>query len=327
MLPGPFAQWRVAQFPLGDIAIVGLCWFKEAALFYEEDYLGYLVAERGASPATVSSYRGDLKRYFSFLESDRGVHSAKEVERGDVAAFVADSSQQGLAPSTVERRLSVVKGYHRFLVREGFVESDPTQTVPLPRKPQKLPDVLSVAQVTELLDGLPDSTPIEVRDAAALEVLYGCGLRVSELVGLDVDRVHFDEGCLRVLGKGSKERIVPFSGMAARRMRCYLEEVRPKLTCSTARPIPAVFLNARGGRLTRQSVHRMVAKAGLLIGVDNLHPHTLRHSFATHLLEGGADLRAIQEMLGHSDISTTQIYTHVQAAQLKEAYFAAHPRA
>ena len=296
-------------------------------MFYEEDYLGYLVAERGAAPATVAAYHGDLESYCTFLVAERKVQNACEVQREDVAAFVSDLSDRGFAPSTIERRLSVVKGYHRFLVREGYAETDPAQTVPLPRKPHLLPDVLSIAQITELLDGLPSSTPAEKRDAAVLEVLYGCGLRVSELVGLDVDRVYFDEECLRVVGKGSKERVVPFSGMAAQRMRTYLEEARPELTCGTAKPIPAVFLNARGGRLTRQSVHRIVANAGMAIGVENLHPHTLRHSFATHLLEGGADLRAIQEMLGHADISTTQIYTHIQASHLTEAYFAAHPRA
>lgn len=296
-------------------------------MFYVEDYLGYLVAERGAAPATVAAYRGDLESYCAFLAAERKVQNAYEVQREDVATFVSDLSDRGFAPSTIERRLSVVKGYHRFLVREGYAETDPAQTVPLPRKPHSLPDVLSVAQVTKLLDGLPSSTPVEKRDAAVLEVLYGCGLRVSELVGLDVDRVYFDEECLRVVGKGSKERVVPFSGMAVQRMRAYLEEARPELTCSTAKPTPAVFLNARGGRLTRQSVHRIVANAGMAIGIENLHPHTLRHSFATHLLEGGADLRAIQEMLGHADISTTQIYTHIQASHLKEEYFAAHPRA
>lgn len=296
-------------------------------MFYLEDYIGYLVAERGASPATVSAYRGDLQKYCLFLESERDVHEASLVQRKDVTAFVADMSNRGFAPSTIERRLSVAKGYHRFLVREGFAEADPTQTVPLPRKPHALPDVLSVAQVSKLLDSQPNSTPIEMRNACLLEVLYGCGLRVSELVGLDVDRVYFDEGYLRVLGKGSKERIVPFPGVAVKRMWEYLEEARPQLLGNAQHPVPAVFLNARGGRLTRQSVHRIVAKAGMAIGVENLHPHTLRHSFATHLLEGGADLRAIQEMLGHSDISTTQIYTHIQAAQLKEEYFAAHPRA
>ena len=222
-------------------------------MFYLEDYIGYLVAERGASPATVSAYRGDLQKYCLFLESERDVHEASLVQRKDVAAFVADMSNRGFAPSTIERRLSVAKGYHRFLVRESFAEADPTQTVPLPRKPHTLPDVLSVAQVSKLLDSQPNSTPIEMRNACLLEVLYGCGLRVSELVGLDVDRVYFDEGYLRVLGKGSKERIVPFSGVAVKRMREYLEGARPQLLGNAQHPVPAVFLNARGGRLTRES--------------------------------------------------------------------------
>ena len=252
-------------------------------MFYLEDYIGYLVAERGASPATVSAYRGDLQKYCLFLESERDVHEASLVQRKDVAAFVADMSNRGFAPSTIERRLSVAKGYHRFLVREGFAEADPTQTVPLPRKPHTLPDVLSVAQVSKLLDSQPNSTPIEMRNACLLEVLYGCGLRVSELVGLDVDRVYFDEGYLRVLGKGSKERIVPFSGVAVKRMWEYLEEARPQLLGNAQHPVPAVFLNARGGRLTRQSVHRIVAKAGMAIGVENLHP-SYASSFVCHSL-------------------------------------------
>ena len=211
-------------------------------------------------------------------------------------------------------------------MRENLVAKDPAQMVGIPQKPEKLPDVLSIDQVCSLLDGMPFVTPLEIRDATILEVLYGCGLRVSELVGLDLDRVRFDEGTLRVLGKGSKERLVPFSGLAIERVRVYLQDSRPYLTCSKAHPSPALFLNARGGRLSRQSVHKVVEKAGLRIGIKNLHPHTLRHSFATHLLEGGADLRSIQEMLGHSDISTTQIYTHVQTAHLREEYLAAHPR-
>ncbi len=294
--------------------------------FYLDDYLGYMVAERGSSPATIRAYRGDLERYFEFLEDERNVHDAGDVARADVAAFSASMAKANAAPSTQERRLSVVKGYHRFLVRENLCQMDPSQTVPLPRKPQALPDVLSIAQVSSLLDGMPRETPVQLRDAAMLEVLYGCGLRVSELVGLDLDRVYFEEECLRVLGKGSKERIVPFSGMAAQRMRDYLQDARPRLTCSKALPAAAVFVNVRGGRISRQSVHKIVSKAGVSIGVADLHPHTLRHSFATHLLEGGADLRAIQEMLGHSDIATTQIYPHVQANQLREEYLAAHPR-
>ena len=236
-------------------------------MFFVQDYIGYLVAERGASPATVRAYREDLDDYLSFLKDTYQVKEASEISR-----------------------------------------------------------VLSINQVCSLLDGMPFVTPLEIRDATILEVLYGCGLRVSELVGLDLDRVRFDEGTLRVLGKGSKERLVPFSGLAIERVQIYLQDSRPYLTCSKAHPSPALFLNARGGRLSRQSVHKVVEKAGLRIGIKNLHPHTLRHSFATHLLEGGADLRSIQEMLGHSDISTTQIYTHVQTAHLREEYLAAHPR-
>lgn len=292
--------------------------------FYEQDYLGYLVAERGASPATVRAYGSDLAKYIEFLNK-RNITDVSAVRRDDIVAFEGSLRADGQAPSTVERRISAVKGYHLFLMREGLCDRDPAQTIRLPRKPEALPDVLSADQVGKMLDGMPTGTPRELRDAAALEVLYGCGLRVSELVGLNLDRVLFDEGCLRVTGKGSKERIVPFSGMALRRMQEYLSDGRPALSAGHA-PTPAVFLNARGGRLTRQSVHKIVARAGLTIGVKDLHPHTLRHSFATHLLEGGADLRAIQEMLGHSDIATTQIYTHVQTAQMQEEYLAAHPR-
>lgn len=295
-------------------------------MFFEQDFIGYLVAERGASPATVRAYQEDLKDYFSFLQTTYHINEASEITREEILAFQAELYRRGLSASTIARRTSTIKGYHKFLVRENLLSQDPAQMVGIPQKSEKLPDVLSIDQVNALLDGMPFTTPLEIRDATILEVLYGCGLRVSELVGLDLDRVRFDEGILRVLGKGSKERLVPFSGMAVQRVQTYLQESRPYLTCSKAQPVPALFLNARGGRLSRQSVHKMVEKAGLRIGIKNLHPHTLRHSFATHLLEGGADLRAIQEMLGHSDISTTQIYTHVQTAHLREEYMAAHPR-
>ena len=291
-----------------------------------QDYVGYLVAERGASPATVRAYQEDLHNYETFLQEQYGLCDPSTIKRDHIIAFQDSLYKRGLASSTIARRTSTVKGFHRFLVREGLAQNDPSQTVGIPKKPDKLPDVLSIDQVTTLLDGMPCSTPREIRDAAIMEVLYGCGLRVSELVGLDLDRVYFDEGVLRVVGKGSKERLVPFSGVALTKVHAYIEKGRPYLTCSGAKPSRALFLNARGGRLSRQSVHRLVEKAGLRIGVKNLHPHTLRHSFATHLLEGGADLRAIQEMLGHSDIATTQIYTHVQTAHLREEYQAAHPR-
>lgn len=291
-----------------------------------EEYFAYLAIERGASPLTIDAYAKDLALYREFLEKRDKTQLAQTV-RGDIIAFQKDQLAEGFAVSTIERRLSAIKGLHRFALREGYVETDPAQAIPLPKKPARLPDVLSIEQISSLLDSIDTSTPIGKRDATMLEMLYGCGLRVSELVNLDRSHMLVDEGFLRVFGKGSKERMVPISGIAFDRMVEYLNDVRPELENPQTAANAALFLNARGGRLTRQSVHRIVTRAGMSIGVKNLHPHTLRHSFATHLLEGGADLRSIQDMLGHADIATTQIYTHVQMTHLKEEYLAAHPRA
>lgn len=291
-----------------------------------EEYFAYLAIERGASPLTIDAYAKDLALYREFLEKRDKTQLAQTV-RDDIIAFQKDQLAEGFAVSTIERRLSAIKGLHRFALREGYVETDPAQAIPLPKKPARLPDVLSIEQISSLLDSIDTSTPIGKRDATMLEMLYGCGLRVSELVNLDRSHMLVDEGFLRVFGKGSKERMVPISGIAFDRMVEYLNDVRPELENPQTAANAALFLNARGGRLTRQSVHRIVTRAGMSIGVKNLHPHTLRHSFATHLLEGGADLRSIQDMLGHADIATTQIYTHVQMTHLKEEYLAAHPRA
>ena len=300
-----------------------------------EEYLFYLSVERGSSPLTVKAYRGDLNDYLGFLEG-KGIADINAVTRDIVVAYEDDLVHRDLdgegtcySPATVQRRVSMLKGFHQFLVREGLSDHDPTSRIPLPKKPARLPDVLSIEQVDALMQEVDVlwEGPIAQRNRAMLEVLYGCGLRVSELVGLDVTDVRFEDGFLSVVGKGSKQRIVPISGMAERFLRAYLQDTRPVLTKPYAKPTAAVFLNARGGRLTRQSVHAVVARAGKAIHVENLHPHTLRHSFATHLLEGGADLRAIQEMLGHADISITQIYTHVNRTHLVEEYLRAHPRA
>lgn len=300
-----------------------------------DDYLFYLSVERGASPLTVKAYRGDLADYLGYLGSC-GIDDMRMVTRETVVAYEDDLVRRDLdgegthySPATVQRRVSMLKGFHQFLVREGYCDVDPTSKIPLPKKPDRLPDVLSIEQVDALMDEVDTlwQGAIAIRNRAMLEVLYGCGLRVSELTGLNLSDVRFDDGFLSVVGKGDKQRIVPISGMAQRWLEKYLVEARPQLQKRYAKPTSAVFLNARGGRLTRQSVHVMVSRAGMAIHVENLHPHTLRHSFATHLLEGGADLRAIQEMLGHADISTTQIYTHVQRTHLVEEYLRAHPRA
>lgn len=299
-----------------------------------DDFLTYLRVERGSSPLTVEAYERDLHLYVSFLEDadaqpqGRIVDSFNQVNRSNVVAFEEYLvSEKGYAASSSARVLSALKSFHRFLIRENLCQTNPMDTVVLPKKPQRLPDVLSIEQAARAVESVQGDSPRNLRDRAMLEVLYGCGLRVSELTGLDIDRVDFESGLLLVVGKGSKERVVPFSGAAAQALARYMEKGRPALITSYAPPTPAVFLNARGGRLTRQSVFAVVKRAGLVIGVANLHPHTLRHSCATHMLEGGADLRVIQDMLGHSDISTTQIYTHVQPSHIKEEYAFAHPRA
>ncbi len=290
------------------------------------EYLSCLRVERGSSPRTVEAYERDLRDYLAFLKG-QGISDADCVRRDDVAAYEADLMERGYAPTSVKRRISAVRGFHRFLVKEGHACANPADTLVLPKVPETLPDVLSIDQMNALLSVPHERTPAALRNQALLEVLYGCGLRASEAVGLDVTDLLFEEGYVRVTGKGNKERIAPVSGAAVAALEDYLENGREELRGTHAALTGAVFLNARGGRLTRQSVHAIVARAGQDIGVRNLHPHTLRHSFATHMLEGGADLRVIQEILGHADISTTQIYTHVDRSHIREEYLNAHPRA
>lgn len=291
-----------------------------------DEYLAFLRVERGSSPLTIEAYAADLADYALFLE-EAGITDVERVDREAIVAYEADLNERDYAVTSIDRHISVVKGFHRFCVRDGYAKGNPAATVRLPKPPDRLPDVLTIDQVNALLDQVTGDEPTQLRDRAILEVLYGCGLRVSECAGLDVADCFFGDGFLRVIGKGDKERIAPISGCALDSLVAYLNQGRGRLAKEYAKPTSAVFLNARGGRLTRQSIHKIVARAGLGIGVKNLHPHTLRHSFATHMLAGGADLRVIQEILGHSDISTTQVYTHVNRAHIQEEYLNAHPRA
>ena len=290
------------------------------------EYIAYLRIEKGSSQRTIEAYEADLERYRDFLAS-QDVFNLSEVTRELIVEYESFLFKENFAASTVSRRISSVKGFHRFCVSEGYTEANPAGSLPLPKKPERLPDVLSIQQMADMLDAVDGAEPTDLRNRAILEVLYGCGLRVSELVGLDLGDVLLAEGYVRVVGKGDKQRISPISGAASMALSSYLEKGRPAFIKPYSKPTDAVFLNARGGRLTRQSVFRIVANAGMTIGVKNLHPHTLRHSFATHMLEGGADLRVIQDILGHSDISTTQIYTHVDRTLIREEYLQAHPRA
>lgn len=292
-----------------------------------DDFLNYLTVERGASAHTLSAYKGDLRAYLRHLAA-RGADPLSAT-RDDVIAFMAALQEQGMAPSTVERKIAAVKSFYGFLVREGLTDAHPTVDVSLPKVPARLPEVISINEAREFLGQPFPEGPVGLRDRAVLEVLYGCGLRVSELTNLDILDLDFEGGFVRVTGKGDKQRLVPIAGAALTSLREYLAHGRAYLRAkkSTTRQDPsAVFLNVRGGRLTRQAIFGIVRTYSKNVGLE-LHPHTLRHSFATHMLQGGAELRALQEMLGHADISTTQVYTHVDNAHVREEYLTTHPRA
>ncbi|MEE0027130.1 MAG: site-specific tyrosine recombinase [Atopobiaceae bacterium] len=290
-----------------------------------KEFVAYLVAERGSSPNTVDAYERDLGRYVRFLH-ERGVDDVEDVTRGDVEAFVAEFAELDYAASSADRALSAVRSMHAFLLAEDLATRNPTRDVPAPKQPARLPHVLSIEQARALLEQPFAPTASAQRDRAMLEVLYGCGLRVSELCGLDLRFVMADEGLVRVLGKGSKERVVPLLGAAASALEEYVHVWRPQLV-RVGRPEDAVFLNRRGGRLSRQTVHAVCERYGRLVGIEGLHPHTLRHSYATHLVEGGADLRVVQELLGHANIATTQIYSNIDRTHVRWEYLTAHPRA
>lgn len=296
-----------------------------------ERFLDHLSVERGLSGNTVSAYRRDLAGYADFLRS-RGVRDARTVDEGAVAAFVANRSAsthhdgKPYRATSVVRALSSVRSFHRFLMREGETDRDPTAGVIRPKLPRALPRPLSVEDVRRLLAAPAEGIPAGLRDRAVLETLYGAGLRVSELAGLDVDDVDLEGGSVRVLGKGGKERDVPLGRYAREAIAAYLARERPAL--ATPRSRGALFLGRRGGRLTRQRCSKILAEHARRAGIRRrVTPHTLRHSFATHLLEGGADVRVVQELLGHASVATTQIYTLVTKEHLREVYFTAHPRA
>jgi integrase/recombinase XerD len=304
---------------------------RDALTRQVERFLNHLAVERGLSPHTVVAYRRDLARYGAFLR-ERGVTDLRKVDERLVTGFVASISAStygqgtGYRATSVVRALSSVRAFHRFALREGQATRDPTAAVVRPKLPRSLPKPLSVDDVAGLL-AQPDDSAAGLRDRAVLETLYGAGLRVSELVGLDVDDVDLEEGSVRALGKGGKERDVPLGRYARDAIAAYLIRVRPGL--ATPRSRSALFLNRRsGGRLTRQGVTGILQQHALAAGIaKRVSPHTLRHSFATHLLEGGADVRVVQELLGHASVATTQVYTLVTKAHLREVYLTSFPRA
>ncbi|MBE3589679.1 MAG: site-specific tyrosine recombinase XerD [Firmicutes bacterium] len=289
-----------------------------------DEYLEYLRVEKGLAYNTLDSYRRDLRDYARFLARRNETPTA--ATRQAVAAYLVALTRQGRAASTVARRLAALKSFYQFLVQSQRLAQDPTVELESPKQKKRLPRVLTVKEI-ELLLAQPDpSTPAGLRDSAMLELLYASGMRVSELVSLNCDDVSLDLGYLRCVGKGAKERIVPIGSLAVEAVRRYLEEGRPGLVKDPRQT--ALFVNHHGGRLTRQGFWKLIKKYAKDAGIDKpITPHILRHSFATHLLENGADLRAVQEMLGHADISTTQIYTHLTQSRIRDVYSRAHPRA
>jgi integrase/recombinase XerD len=293
------------------------------------DFLAYLELERGLSHNTLNAYQSDLAQFGRFL-AVRGV-SPLDARHSDLAAFLGeladgDGDRPSVSPATLQRKAACLRSFYRHLRREGLVDHDPTADLRGPPKTQRLPMVLSREQVGKLLAQPKGTEPLALRDRALLEVMYACGLRVSEAIALEIGDVDLQEGVLRARGKGSKERIVPVGRQAVSALEAYCERGRPKLVGLKAEG--HLLVNHRGGGLTRQGLYKIVQSHARSAGLAELMtPHTLRHTFATHLLSGGCDLRSLQEMLGHADLATTQIYTHLSAERLKDAYFDAHPRA
>ncbi len=293
------------------------------------DFLAYLELERGLSRNTLEAYRCDLQQFGEFL--DRRSLSVTECRHGDVAAFLSELAagtpeRAPVGASTLARKVACLRSFYRHLRREGMIEHDPTAELRGPRKTQRLPRVLSREEVQRLLSQPQGADPRALRDRALLEVMYACGLRASEAIGLELADVDLEEAVLRARGKGSKERLVPIGRQAVAALLAYTRRGRPLLAANAAST--RLFLNRRGEGLTRQGLYKIVQGHARHAGLqEKMSPHTLRHTFATHLLAGGCDLRSLQEMLGHADLATTQVYTHMSAERLKDAYFGAHPRA
>jgi integrase/recombinase XerD len=293
------------------------------------DFLAYLEYERGLSRNTLDAYRSDLLQYGAWLKA-RDLDPLR-VTHGDLGDFLAalatgDEEKAAVAPATLQRKVACLRSFHRHLRREDLIADDPTAQIKAPRQGKRLPKVLSRDEVTRLLEQPSGTDPGMLRDRALLELMYACGLRASEATGLELQDIDVEAGILRARGKGSKERIVPFGSTASRALVAYLQRGRPKLI--GVRHESALFVNQRGVGLTRQGLYKIVQRHAKAAGLAHkMSPHTLRHTFATHLLAGGCDLRSVQEMLGHADIATTQLYTHLSTERLRDVYFDAHPRA
>lgn len=302
-------------------------------MHYEEElqrYLQFIKLEKSLSKNSVFSYKNDLQRYLRFVARDLHIHNLNGVTLQHIEQYIEELSAMDLAVSSIARNISSIRGFHEFAVVEGMAEANPAELIELPQKTKELPDVLDPDEVAALIDSPNRETDAGIRNAAIMETLYATGMRVSELTGLELNNLIFEIGFIRVLGKGNKERLVPVGEAAQLAIEHYIETVRPKFQNdkNPQKSQNKVFLSQRGNPLSRMSIWNIVNDAAERAGIEkNVYPHIFRHSFATHLLEGGADLRAVQEMLGHSSIITTEIYTHVDRSLLHQVHKEFHPRA
>lgn len=288
-------------------------------------YINYLEAERNASPYTVRNYTTDLLDFFQFLRA-KGIDSLKEVDRHTLRDYLSHLMEKGFVKASIARKLSAIRSFYRYLLREEIISTSPVATTSSPKLDRRLPSFLTIEEINRLLEAPDLSTPQGLRDRALMELLYASGLRVSELVSLNLEQVNLDTNEIRVWGKGSKERVVLMGKPAARALTAYLDQGRPKLLGE--KRSSALLLNRYGKRLIERRVQRILEKYTNIAGIGKrVYPHMLRHTFATHLLDGGADLRVVQELLGHASLSSTQIYTHVSKSQAKKVYLSAHPMA
>jgi len=288
-------------------------------------FINFIKFEKGLSENTISSYRIDITQYLLFLMINN-IEDLNNVKDIHISNFLKILAESDLSDTTRIRYLSSIKSFHRFLFLEKIVDNDVSELIDLPKRKRKLPETLSIPEIDKILNQPNTSKPIGIRDRSILETLYGCGIRVTELINLSKKDIIWESEIIRILGKGSKERIVPIGSSALFWLDKYIKEVRPKIVKKSLTN-EIIYLNLKGTKFSRMGIWKIIKEYSSKAGLDNVHPHTFRHSFATHLLEGGADLRAVQEMLGHSDISTTQIYTHIDKEFIKEVHKTFHPRA
>ena len=289
-----------------------------------QDYLTMLRVERNLSPRTLEAYQRDLKHYLSFIV-DKDIISLSNISQMHIREYIRSLNEKGLAASSIARIFSSIRSYHKFLSAENYVNENPTLILTSPKAPKKLPQVLMEEEISAIINAVVETFQYAKRDKAIIEMLYSCGLRVSELCALSLNNLYLNDDMIRIMGKGSKERLLPVGGRAKNFLNDYLIHCRPGI--QKDKGSSSVFLSRNGNPLTRAMINNILRKWSQVAGISkSVSPHTLRHSFATHLLEGGADLRFVQALLGHSDISTTQIYTHLDKHHLKEVYQTHHPR-